>query len=92
MNPKTLLNQVIKGHYQLNKVLAHSDTAYVYEALDLRQHQEVIVKYYLPHPSSFINDEIQKAVRLQAQHRSGQSVVILDFGMHQNPYLKLEML
>jgi serine/threonine protein kinase len=82
MNPKSLLNQTIKGHYQLNNILTYSETAFTYEATDLRQHQEIILKYYLTHTAPSINEEIQKAVRLQAQHRSDMSVSVLDFGMH----------
>jgi hypothetical protein len=84
INAKDLLNENLKGHFRPNEVISRSETAYTFHAVDIRNQQQIIIKYYLDHSESIIRDEIQSAVRLQAQARSESTVPVIDFGEHKS--------
>ena len=84
INAKDLLNENLKGHFRPNEVISRSETAYTFHAIDIRNQQQIIIKYYLDHPEAVIRDEIQSAVRLQAQARSESTVPVIDFGEHKS--------
>ncbi|MBM4291224.1 MAG: hypothetical protein FJ138_07050, partial [Deltaproteobacteria bacterium] len=82
-NPRDLLHQRIKNRFVPTELISRSDVAATFKGSDERGQQPVIIKYYLPTPSTpQLHEEAMRAVRFQAQQRSPRILSVLDFDSH----------